>query len=195
MSDSTSAQAPTLTELSELVASLNGVAQQLSSLVERIAKRGEWIEEDFALPYLWVHNIEEFQLRHIFSGVETGPPEVPSFCVELAWKFGPIGEEVREKWLRRFFCSGFWARVALDCCIPFEEEPLVEEPQYWIVLRGGLWQGPALFGEKEDVDRFLSKSEKKDHIVQCFTSLGEALIFSCGAGTRPPTYWKWTSRV
>ena len=126
---------------------------------------------------------------------EDGPPSVPDeilhFAEELAGSRLPF---VRET-VAQAFRLGFWAKVAIETCTPYEDDPIVSansELKHWIVLRSPLRAPfrvasfPDLVGLVDLQDRYL--------VVQSFSALYQLEAFCSGACIPVPPQWRPSKR-
>lgn len=179
-------------ELSEAALDLSEAAARFARLLERFSSSCRWDVVPYPVSQNWIKENEKLQLLLRFKGVETGPPDTPRFLLNFGDYLDHLPtEEERDLVIRPIFSAGFWARVALDCVVPHEVSYFPRKFSFWLVLRGGAWQEPALFSSEEDLHQFVGRSTDSNKIVQPLGDWAEVFIFCRGAGIDAPTRWKW----
>ena len=137
------------------------------------------IEELSRVPFPDRFVLESARVAH--WGLETGPPELPSFLFERARETlsnKPPGVDSR---VTSAYRAGHWARVAIATCTPYESRKLPKGHRavHWVVLRSS-FENQFRTTNRKDVD-FICNSQDPDLVIEPFASLFEAETFCLAA--------------
>ena len=184
-------------ELQEAVLDLSESSARLAGVLQRLSTSCRWDVVAYPIPEKWLKETRKLQESLQFFGLETGPPpETPSFLLNLSDKLADLETDgEKEAIVRPIFLAGFWAKVALECRVPFETEYFPKKALHWLVLRGGSWAEPALFVSEEDSRQFIPSSIFENTILQPLGDWSEVFIFCSGAGIDPPSQWRWRKQI
>ena len=126
---------------------------------------------------------------------EEGPPTAPEETLAAAEEL--VGSRlpfVRER-ASEAFRLGFWAKVAIETCTPYEDEPLVSvnsELKHWVCLRSP-YRVPFRVASFPDLKQFVDLSSNQV-VVQSFGALYQLEAFCSGAGIPVPPQWRPSKR-
>ena len=141
-------------------------------------------------------NLSEVYQVTAFSGVETGPPELPRACLDFCVpQLSPLFTPRPEVRTLRAFRLGFWDKISVDCHInqlrASSGEVAVDLPVcHWIVLRTLDFSFPVRFVTLSDLNRALGP-EAHSSIWQGFASFEELQAYCVGASVRVPSLLRW----
>ena len=137
---------------------------------------------------VWVKHCQELS----FCGVETGPPEIPDFCLQLGQlHFGPNPEFVQNK-VSSAFEAGFWAKSAIDCCIPYSVRKPASSGEiirHIVVLRSSHISSFRVNCWQDFTD--LCDITDAQLVYESFSTFAEVQLFCAGAGLEVPALKKW----
>ena len=125
---------------------------------------------------------------------EDGPPEVPEQLLEFGRYCLPVSTFTAHNRVCEAFRAGFWARVALDCVIPYkriEQTPRV--PAHWIVLRVGGHKPAARFENQTSFEHYVRGASDNVLIYEAFQNIAEVHIFCHAARIFLPQCLVWRS--
>ena len=127
-----------------------------------------------------------------FYAVETGPPEVPDFCLSLGRQKLVGSSALIEKKVSSAFIAGFWARVSLDCVVPYSQrksEAPGESISHFVVLRSS-HSSPFRVTFWQDLTDLCDITDPTI-VYEIFATFTEVQIFCAGAGTEIPALKRW----
>ena len=178
------------------------IAKQLQVLVGRVEELKQKVER---LEVKEQSDWELVELASLAPGVsdpnrpypfaarpaEEGPPELPHQFLQLARAkllSKVLPAHTRAK---RAFDSGFWARVSLDTCTPYEplERIPALSPCHWIVLRGPGVAEPIRACTQREAWAAIHHFDSTV-ISEEFASLTELQLFCVGARIEIPALWR-----
>ena len=140
---------------------------------------------------VWVQHCRKLS----FHGADTGPPEIPDFCLQLGEKhFGPNPDFVLQK-VSSAFEAGFWAKAAIDCCIRYSSrKPAIpgEIIRHIIVLRSSHYTSFRVNCWQDFCD--LCDITDEQVVYESFSTFAEVQLFCAGAGLEVPALKKWINR-
>lgn len=125
---------------------------------------------------------------------EDGLPEVPEQLLEFGRYCLPVSTFTAHSRVFEAFRAGFWARVALDCVVPYhriEQAPRV--PAHWIVLRVGGHKAPARFENQTSFEQYVRGASDNVLIYEAFQNIAEVHIFCHAARIFLPQCLVWRS--
>ena len=145
--------------MSELVtirqADLDSLIERLQGLIVEVQELKKGLHDWEVLdPPCYPEGTSREGLRDLHScrGVESGPPDLPGFCISLAKSRLTGNWKARAE---RAFQAGFWAQVACDTCTNYTQpEPLRLQSCHWILLRAVGLNHPKRFTRKSDFSKF-----------------------------------------
>ena len=148
-----------------------------------------------SLPFpaeVWIPHCQSLS----FYGVETGPPEIPSFCWQLGLQNLVGGRVNTERKIESAFHAGFWARSAVDCCVPYSQRKLVDPEsihRHFVVLRSSHYE-PFRVNSFEDLTSICDITDEQI-VYEPFSTFTEVQVFCAGAGREIPSLKRWTRQL
>ena len=127
-----------------------------------------------------------------FRGADTGPPEVPDFCLDLGRdKLGLSGDRLVEK-VSSAFDAGFWAKASVDCHISYSRR-LVRDAgelvRHIVVLRSTHCSPFRVTCWQDFTD--LCDVTDETIVYEAFATFTEVQLFRAGAATEIPPLKRW----
>ena len=155
------------------------LTQPTSSTATRDSQYVIVVEELSRLPYP-LHFVEETS-RHTLRGVEDGPPSVPAYVYrhfEERLTSKPPGTSARAI---SAYNAGFWAKAAIDCCIPYQPRELHPQhvSRHWVVLRSSFGSTFRVTSKKDL--RIICRTDDPLLVCETFESLVEVEAFCLGS--------------
>lgn len=128
--------------------------------------------------------------------VEEGPPDTPDQLYEFGRCLLPVSAYTAHVWVRDAFVAGFWARVSLDCQVPYRRfEPAPRAPAHWVVLRAGDKLAPVRFEDFTSFDQYTKSVWGEDLVSEVFQNVAEVHIFCHAARSVVPQCLVWRSNL
>lgn len=137
---------------------------------------------------IWIPHCNELRFR----GADTGPPEVPDFCLNLVRdKLGFSGDRLRNC-AASAFDAGFWARASLDCHIPYQRRLVRDAGEIvrHIVVFRSTHCAPFRVTCWQDLTDLCDVTDSTI-IYEAFSSYTEVQVFCAGAGFEIPDLKRW----
>lgn len=125
---------------------------------------------------------------------ESGPPELPLICKNLAERNLRSGKHTPLSRARAAFCTGFWARIAIETHTPFTDSDSLSglTPAWWVLLRGAIGGLPVRSQRKSDCIK--AAWTDADLVLVAVASITELHILCAGAGLSLPQQIQWRSQ-
>ena len=125
---------------------------------------------------------------------EDGPPEVPEQLLEFGRYCLPVSTFTAHERVFAAFRAGFWARVALDCVVPYQRiDQASRVPAHWIVLRVGGHKPAARFENQTSFEQYVRGASEKVLVYEVFQNIAEVHIFCHAARIFLPQCLVWRS--
>lgn len=127
-----------------------------------------------------------------FRGADTGPPEVPDFCLDLGRaKLGLSGDRLAEK-VSSAFDAGFWAKAAVDCHISYSRRLVrdVGELVRHIVVLRSTHCSPFRVTCWQDLTDLCDVTDETI-VYEAFGTFTEVQLFCAGAASEIPPLKRW----
>ena len=158
--------------------------------------RGRWlgprelIQDGTAIP----GSPSDFLQRPVVE-FEEGPPETPTFCLQLAKRHLSSSKASSEDRAREAFKAGFWVRAFWTCKTDYSSQytPLVPGSAHWVLRKGASFEFLRV-ASQADSDR-LCRTYPELVFIEKFPSLTELHIFCAGASIPVPPLWKWSGQA
>ena len=158
-----------------------------------LAEDGGWelIQDGTAIP----GSPSDFLQRPVVVEFEEGPPETPTFCLQLAKRHLSSSKASSVDRAREAFKAGFWVRAFWTCKTDYTSQytPLVPGSAHWVLRKGASFEFLRVTSQA-DSDR-LCRTYPDLVFVEKFPSLTELHIFCAGASTPVPPLWKWSGQA
>ena len=137
--------------------------------------------------YIW-----DSQLNRI---AEDGPAPIPDQLLEFGRISLPVSEYTAHIRVAEAFRAGFWARVSIDCAVPYTWlDPPPRVPAHWIVLRAGGRQPATRFENLTSFEEFVRGASESVLVYEVFQNIAEVHIFCHAARVFLPRCLVWRSR-
>jgi len=125
---------------------------------------------------------------------EDGPPEVPEQLLEFGRYCLPVSSYTAHIRVGEAFRGGFWARVALDCVVPYQRiSPPPRVASHWIVLRVGGHKPRARFENQTSFEQYVAGASENVLVYEAFQNIAEVHIFCHAARIFLPQCLVWRS--
>ncbi len=126
---------------------------------------------------------------------EDGPGPIPDQLFEFGRLLLPASAYTAHIRVAEAFRAGFWARVAIDCGVPYTRvEPPPRVPAHWIVLRVGGRQPATRFENLTSFEEFVRGASDNVLVYEVFQNIAEVHIFCHAARVFLPRCLVWRSR-
>ena len=148
-----------------------------------------------SLPFateVWIPHCQQLS----FCGADTGPPEVPDFCLELGLQNLTGGRYEVETKVVSAFQAGFWARASVDCCVPYSQRKDSESGailRHFVVLRSSHYE-PFRVNTFGDLTSICDITDRQI-VYESFSTFTEVQLFCAGAGREIPALKRWTRQL
>lgn len=186
-------------QLRDLLHRVEKVAEELTDIAEGLAELqeegafGDWVLVEEPRQPLAIADLKPIWDDLSFTGLEDGPPELPTVLRRLALeRIEGVPEQVVER-AREAFNAGFWCYFAIATRTPYRriEERVTEDRTHWIILYRHF---PQCNRRVSDITSFQTALESEaDPVWEGFQTLAELIIFCVGARIRLPSHEKWIS--
>lgn len=185
-------------QLEDLRVRINRVVDEIQDIADDFAELqvegafGDWVLVEDSRPPFSPTLLEPAWNHQRFYGLETGPPETPDFCVNLAVASleGDNNQVVSRA--RKAFTAEFWCKLALDTHTHYNriEGQDFGEHRFWIVLSHN-----SRLNRRVSTERCLQCALEVDRnsVWEGFRTFTELSIFCVGARIFLPPLEKWTS--
>ena len=131
----------------------------------------------------------DFLSRPVVVEFESGPPELPDFCLKLAKRNLTSSKGSAEDRAWESSKVGFWVRAFCERSVPYN--PGVSNYAHWILRKGSGFDFVRVTSQA-DGDRLVADYPDITQ-VERLPSLTHLHIFCAGASIPVPPLWRWSA--